>query len=118
MSAAKLEQILADARGELPVIRKGGQSGIDVANALEEFITRVDEASKDMRQFISEKEAVIRSDKSVVWLRARFPEWQRQGNARHNPTNPRERQYLVLILPVPARLSAARADAVETARAE
>lgn len=118
MSAAKLEQLIADKRGELPIIRKGGQGGIDIARALEEFLVEVDEATKDMRTFVSEKEAVIRSDKSVPWLRARFAQWERQGNARHNPTNPRERQYLLLILPIPARIGAARADAVETARKE
>jgi hypothetical protein len=115
VSATKLEQLLADTREDLPAIRKGS---IAVADAIEEFITLVDEATKDMRTFVSEKEAVIRSDKSVPWLRARFPQWERQGNARHNPTNPRERQYLLLILPIPARIGAARADAVETARKE
>jgi hypothetical protein len=111
-----LEDVIAAARREIPILEKRG--GIDVANALNEYVTRVSAATEDYRTFISEKEAVIRSDKSVPWLRARFAEWQRQGNARHNPTNPRERQYRRLIVPVAARISSAQADAVQTARGE
>lgn len=114
--AETLEQVLADAKGEIPVLKKRG--GIVLAEALEEFVTRIEQATHDFRTFVSEKEAMVRGDKSQKWLRDRFPEWQRQGNARFNPKNPRERQYRLLIVPVAANTSAARSDAVRTARGE
>lgn len=108
-----LEDVLSDARQKIPVFKKGG--GFAVAEVLEEFVTRVSQTTHDYRTFVSEKEAIIRSGKSLAWLRDRFPEWKRQGNAEKEG---RARRYRLLILPVAARISSAQADAVETARGE
>lgn len=111
-----LEQVLADAKSELPVMDKRG--GVWTAKDIEHFIERVEASTFNYRVFVSEKDAVARSSKSVPWFRDRFPEWQRQGNARYNPTNPRDRQYRLIIVPLSARESEARSDAVRTARGE
>ena len=112
-----LEQALADMRGDLAVLRRNGQRTIPL-DVYEKAIERVASTASDYLKFVSEKEAMVRADKSSDWFRTRFPEWERQGNARKNPLNPRERQYRLLIVPVAARLSAIKADAAKTARGE
>lgn len=115
-TAETLEQVIADVRGELPILRRRGSK--QVADAIEEVIDRVAAAARDYLTFVSEQDAMMRSDRSQEWLRARYPQWERQGNARRNPHNPRERQYRLLIIPLSAQTEAARADARRRARAE
>lgn len=116
-STETLEQVIADARGELPLLRKRGQAAI--ADAIEEYIERVTKSSaREYLTFISERDAMLRSDHTVTWLRARYPEWERLGHARRNPKNPSERQYRMMIIPLAAQTEAARANARDTARAE
>lgn len=123
-----LEEIIETTRAELRVLRKWGFK--DVADPFEELVKRVEAATYEYRTFVTEKDAVMRTGKSVPWLRSRFSEWERQGNARYNPRNSRERTYRVLVLPVaplpPAtptsgatsRLAAVVADARAAARGE
>lgn len=111
-----LEQVLTEGRGELPLLRKRGQTV--VADALEEYIERIANAAREFLTFISERDAMLRSDHTVAWLRARYPEWERLGHARRNPKNPSERQYRRMIIPLAAQTEAARANARDTARAE
>ena len=109
-----LEQVLADARGELPFMRK--RRGAWDAQAVEDFIDRVARAAHEYMTFISEQDAVIRSNRAPAWLRARYPLWERMGHARRNPSKPRERQYRLVIIPLAAQTEAARADARREAR--
>lgn len=108
-----LEQVLIDARGELPVLRKHGQAVL--ADAIERVIDDVTEAALPFLVWLSETEAELRSDRSREWLRARFPGWERQGLARWNPRRPRERQYLQCVIPQARNLEQVRADAAREA---
>lgn len=111
--ARSLEQVLADAEGELPVLRKHGSSAI--ADAIERLCAEVRQAAEDYMVWLSESDAVLASDHSAAWFRARFAGWQRQGLARWNPRNQRERQYRALIVPRRHDADAVRADAEHAA---
>lgn len=104
-----LEQVLADWRGELPVLRKHGQTAL--ADAIEKFASEVATAAEPYLAWIPESDAAIRSNHRGEWFRARFPGWERQGLARYAPNNRRQRQYRLLIVPVATNLDAVRADA-------
>lgn len=108
-----LEQVLADARGELPILRKHGQATI--ADAIERLVEDVVESAQPFLVWLSEGEARLRSDHSAEWLRRRFPAWERQGLARWNPRRPSERQYLQVVIPQARNLEAVRADAAREA---
>lgn len=98
-----LEQVLADARGELPLLRKR-RAGWD-PDAIAEFIDRVAATTEDYRKFISEEDARLQSGKSVAWLRARHSEWMDAGNAEYRN---RKRYYRACVIPRRPDLSAAR----------
>lgn len=99
-----LAQILADARGEAQVMRRTGQK--DFAGYVEDLCDKVAEATEDFRTFLSEKEAMLQSARASAWFRARFPEWESEGNARRNQRG--EREYRQIIVPRRANVSAAR----------
>ena len=98
-----LEQVLADARGELPLLRKR-KAGWD-PDAIAEFLDRVAAATEDFRRFISEDDARLQSGKSVAWLRARHAEWMEAGNAE---CRGRKRYYRAMVIPRRPDLAAAR----------
>ena len=114
MSQRSLEEVLADARGELPVLRKHGQSAL--ADAIESLCNEVAEATEDYRKWLSEGDAMIRSGKSRVWLRARFGDWARSDLARWSPKNSRAREYRQIAIPQRTDVAALRADAQAAAR--
>lgn len=113
MSQRSLEQVLADARGELPILRKHGQSAL--ADALERLCDDVAGAMESFLTWIPESDAMIRSNHREPWFRSRFAAWERMGLARISPTNRRQRQYRLLIVPSSINLEAVRADARRTA---
>lgn len=108
-----LEQVLADARGELAVLRKHGQR--DLADGIERVLDDVAQAAEPFTRWLSEGEAQLRANKSRQWMRKRFPAWERQGLARWNPHRPTHRQYLVCVVPQDLNLDAVRADAAREA---
>lgn len=108
-----LEQVLADARGEIPVLRRHGQHSI--ADAIERLVEDVAEAAKPFLQWLNESEAQLRSGHSAEWLRKRFAAWERQGLARRHPQRPSQRQYLTVAIPQARNLDAVRADAAREA---
>jgi len=108
-----LEQVLIDARGELPVLRKHGQSTL--ADAIEHLLDDVAEAGAPFLEWLSEGESCIRSDHAAEWLRRRFPQWERQGLARWHPRRANARQYLKVVVPLARNLDAVRADAAREA---
>lgn len=114
--AESLEHVLTEARGELPLLRK--RRGMWTADDVEQFVDRIAEAAHEYLTFVSERDAMIRSNRSVAWLRTRYANWEREGNARRNPRNPRDRQYRLMIIPLAAQTEAARADARRTARGD
>lgn len=97
-----LEQVIADARGELPVLRKHGQHAL--ADALERLCKDVTTAAEEYLVFVSETDAQLRTGRSLRWLRARFPEWEHAGHGRYRSGH---RQYRLLILPQRANPQAA-----------
>ena len=111
-----LEQVIADARGDLPVLRKHGQTAL--ADAIESLCNDVDEATEDYRKWLPESDAMLRSGKGKYWLRARFGDWAHAGLARWSPRNTRAREYRALILPQRSDLAALAADAQRAARGE
>lgn len=106
-----LDQVIADARGELPVLRKHGQGVL--ADAIEVILQEVADASEDYRRFVSEADAILRSGHKEPWFRQRFAEWERQGHARRERG---QRYYRLLIVPRRARLSASREAGRRAAR--
>lgn len=98
-----LEQVLADRRGAAQVLRANGHPHDaeliericdEVAGAAHEYVTR-----------LSEAEAMLRSGRARPWLRARFPEWEAQGNAWRGPRG--ERTYRMLVVPRRANIERA-----------
>lgn len=89
-----LEQVLADKRGELPILRKHGQGAL--ADALEQFADEVAEASEEYRVWLTEMKAELRSGRSARWLRSQFPAWEREGHAKLENG---QRYYRELIVP-------------------
>jgi hypothetical protein len=103
LSGKTLEQVLADRRGAAAVLRANGHPHDadlieavcdEVAGAAHEYVTR-----------LSEAEAMLRSGRSRVWLRSRFPEWEAQGNAWRGARG--ERIYRMLVVPRHANVEAA-----------
>lgn len=111
---AELAQVLTDARGDLAVLRKHGATvPIETVAAL---IDGVADAAYPFVTFISEADAVVRSDHRAPWFRQRFADWQRQGYARTNPRRPKERQYLLAVVPLRHDVEAVREDARQQAQ--
>lgn len=99
-----LEQVIADARGEAAILRKNGdERGAEI---IERLMDAVAHAAADYIVWLNEHEAELRSGRTVAWLRARFPEWERQGHARKAG---RRREYRTLIVPTRANTAAAYA---------
>ena len=107
-----LEQVIADARGELPVLeRRNGSWG---SKDIREFIDRVAAAAEEWLTWLSESDAAIRSGYSEVWLRGRFEQLRRDGHAR---VNGKHRQYRACAIPRRANVAAAANRGREAARA-
>lgn len=107
MSEAKptLEQVLADERGQAAVLRHNGHA--HDADLIERVCDRVSAAAEEYLRFLSEADARLRTNKSVDWLRSRFPEWMEQGHAKKIGA---VRYYRMVVLPPRANLSAAREE--------
>lgn len=101
-----LEQAIADEREAIGILR--GRGFTREAEMLEHTVERIARAAAPFLDWLSEKEAVLRSSHAAEWHRARYPILEAQGLARRNPHNPRERQYLRVSVPQRANVSAAR----------
>jgi hypothetical protein len=109
-----LAQVLTDARGDLAVLRKHGAT-VPV-DRVAELIEGVAEAAYPFVTFISETEAIVRSDHRAPWFRQRFEDWKRQGYARYNPRHAKEREYLLAVVPLRHDVEAVREDARRQAK--
>lgn len=107
-----LSEVIADMRGDAAVLRRLGDR--DRAGAIEEYADKVAESARDFLWWLSEKEAELRSGRSVRWLRSRYAEWAATGNARRDARN--ERHYRALVIPQRVHKSAAREAGREAAR--
>jgi hypothetical protein len=90
-----LEQVLADRRGDAAVLRANGHP--HDAELIEKLCAEVAEAAHEFVTRLSEGEAMLRSGRARPWLRARFPEWEAEGNAWRGARG--ERTYRMLVIP-------------------
>lgn len=111
---APLEQVLADARGRAAVLRHEGHPA--QADAMERLCASVATAAHEFLEWLSEDDASRRSNHRPAWLRARFLEWERSGNARRAAGGRRE--YRMLVVPKGANESAAYEQGRDAGRAE
>lgn len=103
--ADSLEQVLADERGDAAILRRNGH--VHDAELIERVCSRVSAAAEEYLRFLSEPDARLRTNRSVEYLRARFPDWGAQGHAYKKSG---VRFYRMLVLPPRANVSAAREE--------
>ena len=89
-----LEQVLADARGDAAVLRRRGDQR--TAAALESICDEVRDAAADYLTWLSEDQAMLRSNHREAWFRRRRAEWLASHNARQVG---RRWQYRALVVP-------------------
>lgn len=111
MIGKRLEQVLADHRGEAQVLRANGHKA--QADSIERVCEDVALAARDYLDWLDEDEAMLRSAKSRDFFRSRFPDWEAQGLAEWRK---KRRYYRRIIVPRRANLEAARAQAARDAR--
>jgi hypothetical protein len=98
-----LESVLSEYRADAQVLRRYGDTR--VADAIDRVCKDVAVAAEDFMRFISEADAMMRSGRGVDFLRARFPAWERDGNARYER---RQRYYRQVVVEHRLDLEAAR----------
>ena len=106
MTDLRLDQVLADERGQAAVLRAKGHP--HDAQLIEALCDRVQVAAEDYIRFISETDARLRSGWSVDRLKGKFPQWEREGHAERRG---RDRYYRQLVIPQRVNPSAIRATA-------
>ena len=100
----QIEDVLEELRRDAATFKRTGQER--QFEYWSSVVDKVAAATEDYRRYLSEEDAVLRSAKSVGWLRSRFAEWERQGNAKRDG---KRRLYRQVIVPMRANPSAARA---------
>ncbi len=100
--AKQLEQVLADAREEAAILDANGHPA--QANRMRRLCDDVQESAIEYLTWLSEEEAMRRSNRARTWLRSQFPGWERATHAR---LNGRKREYRALVVPQRANASAA-----------
>lgn len=110
-SLPRLEEVLADWRGQAAVLRANGHP--TQAGSVEEVCDSVASCMADYLTILSEEEARSRSGKGTDFLRTRFPAWEAAGMAF---LEGRRRRYRACIIPVRVNLDLARAEARRDAR--
>jgi hypothetical protein len=98
-----LESVLSEYRADAQVLRRYGATHI--ADVIDRILKDVESASEDFMRFISEPDAMMRSGRGIDFLRARFPAWERDGNARYER---RQRFYRQVVVEHRLDLEAAR----------
>lgn len=103
--ARSLEDVIADAREDVEVLRRSGNAG--QAEYVEKLLDAVYAASEDYVTWLSESDALLKSGLAERTLRRRFRELVDCGLARYN--NHRGREYRACAVPSRPNLAAARA---------
>lgn len=106
MMTETLGEAIASEREDLEILRRKGYT--TDAERIEKVLDRITTAAAPFLDWLNEKEAALRSARSIDWLRDQFPSLLEQGLARWNPTRPKERQFLRCAIPQRANTSAAR----------
>lgn len=107
-----LAQVITDWHGDAAVLRRRGQHAL--ADQLEQCATEVAHSAEEWMTWLSETDAMLRSQRSREWMRAHFAGWEREGHAR---LAGRDRQYRLAIVPRRYSLSSARQAGAEAAKA-
>lgn len=100
-----LEQVIADWRGDAQVLRSRGHA--HDAKLLEDCADQVVRSAEDYLKFLTESDAMLRSNRARDWFRSRYPEWEAAGHARKQSG---VRYYRTIMVPQRANLSAAREE--------
>lgn len=103
--SSSLSQVLADAREDVQVLRRSGNTG--QAEYVDALLSHVRDAAEDFLTWLSESDAVLKSGLSERTLRRRFRECLECGTARYSAKG--DREYLALVVPPRPDLIAARA---------
>ncbi len=90
----ELAAILESYRDDAKVLRRAGHDS--EATLVERLCKEVEQAAGPWLTWLSETQAMLRSNRSRAWLRSRFADWERDGNAR---VRLRDRQYREAIIP-------------------
>lgn len=107
-----LASVLADALEESGVLRRNGHP--EQADTIVRLCDAVRESARDYLWWLSESEALLRSGRSLRWLRTHYREWESTGNARRDAKG--QRHYRALVVPQRVHKSAAREAGKEAAR--
>jgi hypothetical protein len=83
------------------------------ASLVRQIVAEVERSAEDWLTWLPEGDAMLRSGRARPWLRARFPQWERDGHARMRG---RERQYRLCVVPSRTDASSAAADGADAAR--
>jgi hypothetical protein len=75
-----LEGVIAGWRLDADALRRCGEPG--KAAILDRCAKEATAGAEDWLTWLSETEALLRCKRSIDFLRARFPMWERQGHAR------------------------------------
>jgi hypothetical protein len=109
-----LGQVLTDWRGQASVLRMRGHPR--EAALIEQLCDEVRAAAVSYLEWLTEDEAMLRSDRSRAYFRSRFPQWESEQLAW---LDGRRRRYRACIVPrrpdVEAAKAAARVAAKEAA---
>ncbi len=89
-----LETVIADWRQSAQASRRTGHGS--TAELVESIVKDVERAAEEYLRWLTEDDAMLRSGRRRGWLRTRFPEWERAGNARRDG---RKRLYRMLVIP-------------------
>jgi hypothetical protein len=106
-----LEEVLADELRQAEVLKHNDHD--HDAKLIKRICKRVSDATEDYLVFLNEKEASLWSAKSPEWLRARFPRWEKRGQAKKVG---RLRSYRRIVLEPRVDLAHIRADARAAAK--
>lgn len=109
-----LSEVIANWRSDARVLERRG--AVREAELLDRCASEAMAAAEHFITWLSEPDAVLHSGRTKDWLRKYFAKWMREGNARWNPTNRRERQYRQVILPRRRDIEEVRANAREEAQ--
>jgi hypothetical protein len=108
-----LKEVLEDELRQAEVLKHNDHD--HDAKLIKRICKRVSDATEDYLTFLNEPEAVLRTGRTVEFLRARFGGWERRGHAKRVG---RVRSYREIILDSRVDLGRIRADARAAARME
>ena len=105
--------VLQKMRDDAEVLRRAGSGAF--GDMLAYFAAEFETAVEPYITWMPESDAMLRSGRRREWLRAKFPAWERDGNAQQLARG--HRWYRQCVVPVAAQTSEATLAGIEAARA-